>query len=57
MSSAKDTSGNQWALLKAYACGLLRLSVLKTDAFVECMTIFAALFKDELFFTYEKSTA
>lgn len=56
MSSAKVTSGNHWAPQKAYACGLLRLSVLKTDASVECMTNFAALFKDKLFFTYEKHT-
>lgn len=47
---------NQWALQKAHTCGLLRLSVLKTDALVECMTNFAALFKDKLFFTFEKCT-
>lgn len=56
MSSAKVTSGNQWPLQKAHACGLLRLSVLKTNAFMECMTNCAALFKDKLFFACEKCT-
>lgn len=51
MSSAEVTSANQWALQKAP-----KVVSLKTDALVECMTNFTALFKDKLFFYYEKCT-